>query len=83
MNSGDRLASVMQLVPGMRVLFANGWFDLCTQTGLIWHTMNQTHLPKDRTFFKGYPSGHMAYIGEENVKNLSEDIRRFVTGENL
>lgn len=79
--SGERLSSAMHCVPGMRIFFANGWFDLVTQTGIIWHTMTHTHLPGDRTFMKGYPSGHMAYIGEENVRDLSADIRRFITGQ--
>lgn len=77
--SGERLSIAMHRVPGMRVLFANGWFDLCTQTGIVKHTVTHAHLPTDRVYFKGYPSGHMAYIGEENVKKLSDDIRCFIT----
>ena len=26
------------------------------------------------------PSGHMIYIGEENIKNLTDDIRCFILG---
>lgn len=81
--SGERLASVMQTIPGMRTLFLNGWFDLVTQTGIVWHTMNHLRLPHDRTTFKGYPSGHMAYLGEENVKAVSEDIRTFISEQPL
>lgn len=79
--SGERLSVAMQTVPGMRAFFVNGWFDLCTQTGVVWHTMNHLHLPSERTFFKGYPSGHMAYLGEDNVKSVSQDIRRFLLHE--
>lgn len=79
--SGERLSIAMHSNPGMRLFFANGWLDLCTQTGIVYHTITHTHLPKERTFFKGYVSGHMTYIGEANVKALSEDIRRFISGQ--
>lgn len=80
--SGDRLRIAMNLCPGLRTFFANGWFDLCTQTSLIWHTTSHTHLPKDRVFFKGYYAGHMPYIGEDNSKMLAEDLRKFIQGQN-
>lgn len=76
--SGDRLTIALNLCPGLRIFFANGWFDLCTQTGLRWHTISHTNLPKERVFFKGYYAGHMPYIGEENARLLAEDIRRFI-----
>lgn len=79
--SGERLSIAMQSNRRMRTFFANGWYDLVTQTGIVWHTMTHTHLPQDRTFMKGYPSGHMIFIGEDNVRQLSEDIRRFISGE--
>lgn len=81
--SGERLSLAMQTVPGMRAFFINGWYDLCTQTGIVWHTMNHLRIPPDRTVFKGYPSGHMAYLGEDNVKNISQDIRHFILHEKM
>ena len=79
--SGERLSIAMQSNRRMRTFFANGWYDLVTQTGIVWHTMTHMHLPADRTFMKGYPSGHMIFIGEDNVRQLSEDIRCFVCGQ--
>lgn len=79
--SGERLSIAMQSNRRMRTFFANGWYDLVTQTGIVWHTMTHTHLPESRTFMKGYPSGHMIFIGEDNVRQLSDDIRRFVCGQ--
>lgn len=76
--SGDRLTIAMNLCPGLRTFFANGWFDLCTQTSLIRHTAAHTHLPKDRVFFKGYYAGHMPYIGEDNSRMLAQDLRKFL-----
>ena len=78
--SGEQLSSAMRRTPGMRVFFANGWYDLCTQIGMVYYLANHAWLPKDRTFIKGYPSGHMLYIGDENIKALNGDIKTFVTG---
>ena len=66
---------------GMRTFFANGWFDLCTESGYLYHMLDHTHLPMDRVFLKEYPSGHMIYIGEENVHELTADIRKFLLGQ--
>ena len=82
-TTGEQLRNAMTRRPGMRVFFVNGWFDLCTETGFVFHTMNHAGLPKDRTFFKGYPSGHMIYIGEENIHVLCEDIRSFILGKEI
>ena len=80
-TTGEQLRNAMTRRPGMRVFFANGWFDLCTETGFVYHTMTHAGLPKDRTYFKGYKSGHMIYIGEENIHELCTDIRKFIAGE--
>ena len=80
-TTGEQLRNAMTRRPGMRVFFANGWFDLCTETGFVYHTMTHAGLPKDRTYFKGYKSGHMIYIGEENIHELCADIRKFIAGE--
>ena len=65
---------------GMRTFFANGWFDLCTESGYLYHMLDHAHLPKDRVFLKEYNSGHMIYIGEDNVHELCADIRTFLQG---
>ena len=78
-TTGEQLRNAMTRRPGMRVLFANGYYDLCTETGYIYHTLNHAGLPKDRVDIKLYESGHMIYIGEKNIKALTSDIRKFVT----
>ena len=76
--SGERLQFAMHCVPGMRVLFANGYVDLVTQNGLIYHSKSHLNLPKDRVFIRHYLSGHMAYLGEDNCRAVQEDIRNFI-----
>ena len=62
------------------VFFMNGWYDLCTETGILWYTMNHSNFPKERVYFKGYESGHMIYLDEVNVKMVNDDVRKFVKG---
>ena len=81
-TTGEQLRNAMTRRHGMRVFFANGWYDLCTETGFVYHTLSHAGLPKDRVFFKGYKSGHMIYIGEDNIKELTTDIRKFILGKN-
>jgi hypothetical protein len=33
---------------------------------------------KDRFYFKGYRSGHMMYLRNEDLVNANEDIRSFI-----
>ncbi len=79
-TTGEQLRSAMYKTPGMRVFFANGWFDMATYTGIVYYTLDHAGLPKDRIAFKRYASGHMIYIGEDNCKELCDDIRSFITG---
>lgn len=79
-NTAQQLRNAMTRAPGMRVFFANGWYDGATVTGHIFYLMNHAGLPKDRVCFKGYESGHMIYLGEENVHTLCGDIRQFLEG---
>lgn len=79
-TTGEHLRNAMRRTPGMRTFFANGWFDGATDCGHIFYTRDHAGLPNDRVCFKGYPSGHMIYIGEENIHNLCSDIRTFILG---
>lgn len=80
-TTAEQLRNAMTRRPGMRTFFANGWFDLCTEFGYVWHTLDHAGLPKDRVCWKGYKSGHMIYIGEENIHELCADIRSFIQGK--
>lgn len=83
LTSGQRLSIAMQDNPNMRMFFANGWYDLCTQTGIVWHSMRHLHLPEERTYFKGYPTGHILTLGDENLHAFTRDLQTFLRGEPL
>ena len=37
---------------------------------------------KDRFFFKGYRSGHMMYLRQEDLVKANEDLRKFIENTN-
>lgn len=79
-TTGEQLRNAMYRMHGLRVFFTNGYYDTATHIGIIYYMLNHAGLPMDRVSLKGYPSGHMIYIGEDNVKTLSDDVRSFVEG---
>lgn len=80
-TTAGHLYNAMLRVEGMRCFFANGYFDMATEIGVAYYMLDHAHLPLDRVSIKGYPSGHMIYIGNENIKNLVNDIRVFLSGK--
>ncbi|MBR5265820.1 MAG: hypothetical protein IKV63_04315, partial [Clostridia bacterium] len=75
------LNAAMTRVPGMRTFFVNGWYDICTQIGILYYTLDHSGLPMDRIFVKGYKAGHMAYLGEDLIQELTDDMYNFIKGE--
>lgn len=79
-NAAFRLRQAMEGSKGMRVFFANGWYDDCTEIGMVYYTIDHAGLDHSRVYMKPYKSGHMVYLSEDNCKELSEDISKFVVG---
>lgn len=77
-NTSRSLSDAMRRIPEMRVMFINGYYDICTQIGLLYYTLDHSDLPMDRVEVKLYESGHMAYLGEDNIQKVSDDIKKFV-----
>ena len=65
----------------MRVFFINGWYDICTQIGILYYTLDRSDMPMDRVFVKGYPAGHMTYLGEDLIEAVGNDMYKFIMGE--
>lgn len=82
-NTSYRLREAMNGSRGMRVFFANGWYDDCTEIGMVYYTIDHAGLDHSRVFMKPYKSGHMIYISEENTKELAQDISKFIRGEEI
>ena len=62
----------------MRVFFANGYYDLTTESGVLYYMLSHTPLDKDRVIIKRYATGHMVYLGEDEIKSFTSDVRNFI-----
>lgn len=76
-SPAQALAGCMRRNRNLQVFFASGWFDLCTTAGNARYLATHSNLDLDRVMIKEYPSGHMAYLGEESAELLSKDMRTF------
>ena len=53
-NAFYRLREAMNGSRGMRVFFANGWYDDCTEIGMVYYTIDHAGLDHSRVFMKPY-----------------------------
>ncbi|MDT0689855.1 carboxypeptidase [Salegentibacter sp. F188] len=80
-NSGENLRQAMAQNPNLDVLIQSGYFDGATTYFNAKYSMwqlDQSGKMKDRLSFKGYRSGHMMYLRNEDLRNANDDIREFI-----
>ena len=80
--AGD-LADAMRKDPKLRVFSANGLFDLATPfftTEFDLSHMNLDAKLRANLKLSYYPSGHMIYLNEDALKQLTIDLRNFYSG---
>lgn len=82
-NVADTLRSAMTQNPHLRVLVANGYYDLATPYFATEYTF--THLGLDATLHNNltmtdYEAGHMMYVHEPSLAQLARDLVGFVGG---
>jgi carboxypeptidase C (cathepsin A) len=78
---GD-LATAMKTNPDLKVFLNGGYYDLATPYFAAEYEMR--HLPIPASLQKNiryawYPSGHMVYAHEESLKQLHDNVARFIT----
>jgi carboxypeptidase C (cathepsin A) len=74
------LSEAMRTNPHLKVLSANGWFDLATPFFATEYDLAHMDIePKLRgnLTFTYYPSGHMVYLNLEAAKQFKADLARF------
>ena len=82
-NVADTLRKAMNMNPYLRVLVANGFYDLATPYLATQYTFNHLGLPAGREEeirLTYYEAGHMMYLHEASLGRLSEDLAGFVEG---
>ena len=80
-NTRDGLRQAMAQNPYLKVLIQSGYYDGATTYFGAKYTMWQidpSGKMKDRFTFKGYRSGHMMYVRNEDLKSSNDDLREFI-----
>lgn len=80
-NTGKDLRLGFQLHPGLKVIVCNGYFDLATPFLAAEYTFKHIPLPDEQQAnikMTYYEAGHMMYLHEPSLKNLSRDLRDFI-----
>ena len=81
-NTRDNLRRAMAENPYLKVLFQSGYYDGATTYFYAKYTMWQidpSGKMKDRFYFKGYRSGHMMYLRNEDLIKANDDLRTFIS----
>lgn len=80
-NVAETLRSAMSKNPFLKVLIANGYYDLATPYFATRYTFDHLALDaglRDNISMTYYPAGHMMYVHEASLAQLGEDLRGFV-----
>lgn len=80
-RTGENLRQAMAQNPNLDVLIQSGYFDGATTYFDAKYTMWQldpSGKMRDRLSFKGYRSGHMMYLRNEDLKKSNDDLRDFI-----
>lgn len=81
-NVREGLRQAMAQNPYLQVLVQSGYYDGATTYFGAKYTMWKTDPSgkmKDRFFFKGYRSGHMMYLRNEDLQKANDDLRTFIS----
>ena len=77
----ENLRLAMAQNPYLKILNQSGYYDGATTYFAAKYTLSQidpSGKMKDRMTFKGYRSGHMMYLRNEDLINANEDLRNFI-----
>ena len=80
-NTRDDLRLAMAQNPYLKVLNQSGYYDGATTYFNTKYTLSQidpSGKMKERFHFKGYRSGHMMYLRDEDLIQANDDLREFL-----
>ncbi len=83
LDMSESLRAAMTQNPFLRVIIANGYFDLATPYSATEYTVNHLALEpalRSNLQMTYYEAGHMMYVHEPSLRRLADDLRAFVTG---
>ncbi|NIM16066.1 MAG: peptidase S10 [Candidatus Aminicenantes bacterium] len=79
-NAAERLRKAIENNKYLKVMIANGYYDLATPYFAALYTVNHIGLPESlakNIVMKYYEAGHMMYIHNPSIKKLRDDAREF------
>ena len=80
-NAGASLRKAMGVNPNLNVMIQSGYYDGATtyfNAKYVMWQLNASGKLSDRLSFKGYRSGHMMYLRNEDLINANDDLRDFI-----
>ena len=80
-ETGEALRQAMAENPFLHVMVQSGYYDGATDYFAAKYTMwnlDPSGRLRDRLRFRGYRSGHMMYLREEDLETSNEHIRQFI-----
>jgi carboxypeptidase C (cathepsin A) len=80
-NTGENLRQAMAQNPYLNLLVQSGYYDgACDYFNAQYNMWQWTPAEnsKNRMEWKGYRSGHMMYLRQEDLVSANEDIRNFI-----
>jgi carboxypeptidase C (cathepsin A) len=81
LNVGETLRSAMTQNPYLKVLAANGYYDLGTPYFATEYTFNHLGLSEElrkNVSMEYYEAGHMMYIHMPSLKKMKKDLAKFI-----
>ena len=81
LNVAETLRKAMSINPHLKVLVANGYYDLATPYFATLYTFNQMELDeslRDNYTITFYAAGHMMYVHMPSLAELKEDMAKFI-----
>ncbi len=80
-NTGENLRNAMAMNANLHTMIQSGYYDGATtyfNAKYVMWQLNANGKLTDRLSFKGYRSGHMMYLRNEDLIQANEDIREFI-----
>lgn len=80
-DTSENFREVLSRSQGTKVLIANGYYDLATPHFATEYTVSHMGLDpevRDNIRLKFYEAGHMMYVHQPSLNQLSTDLREFV-----
>jgi carboxypeptidase C (cathepsin A) len=77
-NATPNIAAIMKKQPKLRLLLVGGYYDLAVPLLAPRYALEHAGVPLERVEMEGFRAGHSPFDGDQNLKQGSEIVRKFV-----